>query len=148
MPAEPQAENEPAPRRIWLCADDYGISPSVSKAIRDLIMMERLNATSVMVLAPSFNRSEAASLNVIAAARRAALGRPAQFPGKLECDDELLGGNLGQPTLGRNSIRGCEHQLLRETFCGSAGSRVAGREKDAWKRSPHGSLYIKNTTDN
>ena len=45
MPAEPQAENEPAPRRIWLCADDYGISPSVSKAIRDLIMMERLNAT-------------------------------------------------------------------------------------------------------
>ena len=27
----------PAPRKIWLCADDYGISPSVSGAIRDLI---------------------------------------------------------------------------------------------------------------
>jgi predicted glycoside hydrolase/deacetylase ChbG (UPF0249 family) len=84
VPAEPQAENEPAPRRIWLCADDYGISPSVSKAIRDLIMMERLNATSVMVLAPSFNRSEAASLNVIAAARRAAIGLHLTLTGKFK----------------------------------------------------------------
>ena len=24
-------------RRIWLCADDYGISPGVNRAIRDLI---------------------------------------------------------------------------------------------------------------
>ena len=44
-----------AMRRIILCADDYGISPAVSAAIRDLIMRGRLNATSVMVAAPSFN---------------------------------------------------------------------------------------------
>ena len=47
-------------RPIWLCADDYGISPAVSKAIRDLVVQGRLNATSVMVVAPSFDRSEAA----------------------------------------------------------------------------------------
>lgn len=63
------------PARIWLCADDYGISPSVNSAIRDLIARGRLNATSVMVVAPSFNHSEAASLNALnAGARRAAIG--------------------------------------------------------------------------
>jgi predicted glycoside hydrolase/deacetylase ChbG (UPF0249 family) len=53
-------------RRIWLCADDYGISPAVSRGIRDLIARGRLNATSVMVNAPSFDQAEAdalASLN-------------------------------------------------------------------------------------
>ena len=66
---------EAAPRPIWLCADDYGISPSVSKAIRDLVARGRLNATSVMVAAPSFDRSEAASLNMLnAGARRVAIG--------------------------------------------------------------------------
>jgi chitin disaccharide deacetylase len=65
----------PAPRPIWLCADDYGISPAVSKAIRDLVTRGRLNATSVMVAAPSFDRSEAASLNMLnAGARRVAIG--------------------------------------------------------------------------
>ena len=46
-------------RRIWLCADDYGISPAVSRGIRDLIARGRLNATSVMVNAPSFGQAEA-----------------------------------------------------------------------------------------
>jgi hypothetical protein len=50
-------------RQIWLCADDYGISPGVSQAIRELIAQERLNATSVMVVAPSFHRSEADALS-------------------------------------------------------------------------------------
>jgi predicted glycoside hydrolase/deacetylase ChbG (UPF0249 family) len=49
-------------RRIWLCADDYGISPGVSRAIRELIARARINATSVMVVAPTFQRSEAISL--------------------------------------------------------------------------------------
>ena len=39
-----------APRRIWLCADDYGISPGVNTAIRELISRGRINATSVMVV--------------------------------------------------------------------------------------------------
>lgn len=58
MPAPPVSQ-----RQIWLCADDYGISPGVSQAIRELIAQERLNATSVMVVAPSFHRSEADALN-------------------------------------------------------------------------------------
>ena len=27
--------NDAAPRRIWLCADDYGLSPGVNRAIRE-----------------------------------------------------------------------------------------------------------------
>ncbi|MPZ59118.1 MAG: ChbG/HpnK family deacetylase [Rhizobiales bacterium] len=53
------------PRKIWLCADDYGLAPGVNAAIRDLIVRERINATSVMVVAPSFGRSEALALNIL-----------------------------------------------------------------------------------
>jgi len=51
-------------RHIWLCADDYGMSPAVNVAIRDLIMRGRINATSVMVVAPNFYRSEGVSLAI------------------------------------------------------------------------------------
>lgn len=51
-----------AVRRIVLCADDYGISPGVSAAIRELIARGRLNATSAMVVAPSLTKAEAAAL--------------------------------------------------------------------------------------
>jgi len=61
------------PRHIWLCADDYGISPAVSGAIRDLIARKRINATSVMVVAPTFSHAEAAALRE-AAADHAAIG--------------------------------------------------------------------------
>jgi hypothetical protein len=62
-------------RRIWLCADDYGISPAVNSAIRDLVARGRLNATSVLAVAPSFHRSEAISLNVLnSEAPRVAIG--------------------------------------------------------------------------
>jgi hypothetical protein len=66
---------DPAPRRIWLCADDFGISNSVNTAIRDLVVRGRLNATSVLVVAPSFYRSDAVSLNVLnSVTPRVALG--------------------------------------------------------------------------
>jgi predicted glycoside hydrolase/deacetylase ChbG (UPF0249 family) len=52
-------------RHIWLCADDFGISSSVDIAIRDLVVRGRLNATSVLVVAPGFSRSEAHSLNTL-----------------------------------------------------------------------------------
>jgi chitin disaccharide deacetylase len=62
-------------RHIWLCADDYGMSPAVNVAIRDLIVRGRINATSVMVVAPNFNRSEAVSLNILNASEtRVAIG--------------------------------------------------------------------------
>jgi predicted glycoside hydrolase/deacetylase ChbG (UPF0249 family) len=58
-----------APRRIWLCADDYGLSPGVNRAIRDLIERGRLNATSVMVVGPSIGRDEVDTLRAAAANR-------------------------------------------------------------------------------
>jgi hypothetical protein len=56
------------PRRIWLCADDYGIAPGVNRAIRDLIERGRLNATSVMMVGPAIDREEIEALE--AAAKR------------------------------------------------------------------------------
>jgi chitin disaccharide deacetylase len=50
-------------RSIWLCADDYGISPAVNIAIRDLVARDRLNATSALVVAPSCHRAEAMALD-------------------------------------------------------------------------------------
>jgi predicted glycoside hydrolase/deacetylase ChbG (UPF0249 family) len=54
-------------RRIWLCADDYGLSHGVNAAIRNLLELGRLNATSVMVVTPAFTREETASLAAIKA---------------------------------------------------------------------------------
>jgi predicted glycoside hydrolase/deacetylase ChbG (UPF0249 family) len=67
--------NDAAPRRIWLCADDYGISPGVNRAIRDLIGRGRLNATSVMVVGPAIDRAEVSALCTVAAeSKRCAIG--------------------------------------------------------------------------
>ncbi len=64
-----------AHRHIWLCADDYGISHSVNAAIRTLIMRGRIDATSVMVVAPHFDRGDAVSLRMLNAdSKRVALG--------------------------------------------------------------------------
>ena len=60
---------------IWLCADDYGISPGVNRAIRDLIERGRLNATSAMVVGPAIGREEASALKAAAASSpRCAIG--------------------------------------------------------------------------
>jgi predicted glycoside hydrolase/deacetylase ChbG (UPF0249 family) len=62
-------------RKIWLCADDYGIAPGVNAAIRDLVAQRRINAASVMVVAPSFTRAEALALNMLnSGATRVAIG--------------------------------------------------------------------------
>ena len=61
------ASAQSASARIWLCADDYGISPGVNRAIRDLIGHGRLNATSVMVLGAAIGRNEVAALQAVAA---------------------------------------------------------------------------------
>src|SRR6266404_2734933 len=68
--------NDTAPRRrIWLCADDYGLSEGVNRAIRDLIARGRLNATSVMVVGAAIGRDEVAALQTVAAnSPRCAIG--------------------------------------------------------------------------
>jgi predicted glycoside hydrolase/deacetylase ChbG (UPF0249 family) len=63
------------PRRIWLCADDYGIAEGVNRGIRDLIGRGRLNATSVMVVGAAIGRDEVAALQEVAAkSPRCAIG--------------------------------------------------------------------------
>jgi predicted glycoside hydrolase/deacetylase ChbG (UPF0249 family) len=42
-------------KRIVVCADDYNLSPGVSKAIRELVAKGRLNATSVMTIFPGLD---------------------------------------------------------------------------------------------
>ena len=73
------------PRRIWLCADDYGAAPGVSGAIRELIARGRINATSIMVAAPNFNSEEAAALAKLnSGEKRAALGLHVTLTGPLQ----------------------------------------------------------------
>jgi predicted glycoside hydrolase/deacetylase ChbG (UPF0249 family) len=55
------------PKRVWLCADDYGISPGVNGAICDLIARHRLNATSVMMVGPAVGRDDVSALKAAAA---------------------------------------------------------------------------------
>lgn len=67
--------NEAGLRRIWLCADDYGLAEGVNRAIRDLISRGRLNATSVMTVGPAIGRAEVAALQDAAAkSPRCAIG--------------------------------------------------------------------------
>jgi predicted glycoside hydrolase/deacetylase ChbG (UPF0249 family) len=64
-----------SPRRIWLCADDYGLAEGVNRAIRDLIERGRLNATSVMVVGAAIGRDEVKALQEVAAkSPRCAIG--------------------------------------------------------------------------
>ena len=62
------------PRRIWLCADDYGLSPGINQAIRDLIARGRINATSVMVVGPAVGHDEIEGLADAARNARCAIG--------------------------------------------------------------------------
>jgi predicted glycoside hydrolase/deacetylase ChbG (UPF0249 family) len=66
--------SERTPRRIRLCADDYGLSEGVNRAIRELIARRRINATSIMVVGPAATRAEIAALLDVARAGDCALG--------------------------------------------------------------------------
>src|SRR4029079_712788 len=67
--------NDVALRRIWLCADDYGLADGVNRAIRDLISRGRLNSTYVMVVRAALGRAEVAALQEVASSSpRCAIG--------------------------------------------------------------------------
>jgi len=123
-------------KRFWLCADDYGISPAVNRGIRDLIARRRINATSVMVGAPSFEAGEARALVAVAAANadtRAALGlhftltapfrplssfRPATADGAFLSLRHMLARGLARALDGRAAALEAEHQIeaFRQAF--------------------------------
>jgi chitin disaccharide deacetylase len=124
-------------KRFWLCADDYGISPAVNRGIRDLIARRRINATSVMVVAPSFEASEARALDDVAAGNagtRAALGlhftltapfrplsafRPAAADGAFLSLRHMLARGLARVLDGRAAAAEAERQI--ETFSQAFG---------------------------
>jgi predicted glycoside hydrolase/deacetylase ChbG (UPF0249 family) len=54
-------DHVPPPATVTLCADDYGLAPGVSRAIRELIAMGRLHATGCMA-GSKFWPAEAAAL--------------------------------------------------------------------------------------
>lgn len=58
MPAKPRTS-------LVVCADDYGLTPGVSRAIRELIAAGRISATSVMTVCPWWVE-EAAALSEVA----------------------------------------------------------------------------------
>lgn len=53
-------------RQITLCADDYGLSPGVNRAICELAAKRRLSSTSVMVVGPAVTRGEIDQLKAVA----------------------------------------------------------------------------------
>jgi chitin disaccharide deacetylase len=121
-------------RRFGLCADDYGISPAVNRAIRDLIAMGRINATSVMVAAPSFDAAEAGALALVAGdGARARVGlhlvltapfrplsryRPVAADGAFLSLRQMLARGLARVLDGRAAGVEAEHQIeaFRQAF--------------------------------
>jgi hypothetical protein len=137
-------------RPIWLCADDYGISKSVSKAIRDLVLRGRLNATSVMVVAPSCDRAETASLSMLnAGTRRVAIGLHVTLTGAFK---PLTAGF--RPTRGGTfvslaelMVRGKLHLLSRKRLVAEISAQLAafaalfGRKPDFVDGHQHAHLF-------
>src|SRR5579871_5690320 len=128
MAAEKGDDAAPPLRKLWLSADDYGISPAVNRAIRDLIERGRLNATSVMVTAPSFFAAEAQALADIAGPdHRAAIGlhftltapfRPASAAYRpIARDGAFLG-------LARTFVAGLHRRLDPAALAAEAGSQL------------------------
>jgi predicted glycoside hydrolase/deacetylase ChbG (UPF0249 family) len=97
-------------RHIWLCADDYGISPAVNAGIRELILRGRLNATSVMVAAPHLTADEVDALAMLnSGERRAAIGLHVTLTGPFRPLSEGFaplrqGSFLAQPEMTRAAV--------------------------------------------
>jgi len=114
------AYGAPALRRIWLCADDYGLSIGVNTAIRDLVARRRINAVSVMMVAPSLHRAEANALSTLNAgsARPAAIGLhvtlTAPFAPLSDAYRPLEAGAF--PSIGATLTKAVMHRLNRDAL--------------------------------
>ena len=126
MSAEPR-------RKLVVCADDYALTPGVSRAIRELIAAGRISATSAMTVCPYW-AEEAAALAPVAGAAdiglhltltdHAPLGAmPMLAPdGRLPPVDGLLRASL----LGRLPVVEIEAEIERQLVA----------FVDVWKRPP------------
>jgi hypothetical protein len=138
-----------SPRPIWLCADDYGISPAVNDAIRDLVVRGRLNATSVMVPAPSFDRAEAASLSMLnAGGRRVAIGLHVTLTGAFQpMSEDFRPARDTFVSLAEMMVRGQLRLLDRERLVAEISAQLAafvalfGRAPDFVDGHQHAHLF-------
>ena len=139
-----------APRRIWLCADDYGISPGVNRAIRDLIERGRLNATSVMVVGPAIGRDEASALAAAAAnSPRCAIGLHATLTAPfrpLTMHFQPIDGGMFLPfpkLLRAGLLRRLDPEIIRAELMVqlSAFSEMFGRAPDFVDGHQHAQLF-------
>ena len=123
-------------RRLWLCADDYGIAPGVNRAIRDLIARGRLSGTSVMVTAPGFSQAAAQAL-AGAAAGGAAIGLHFTLtaPFRPASPYRPLGRDGAFADLPRTFADGVCHRLDPAALASEADSQFAAFEA-AFRRPP------------
>jgi len=113
----------PSPRRFVLCADDYGLSPGVGTAIRDLIEQGRLSATSCMTVCPGWAR-EAERLKPLAARADIGLHLTLTDQAPLGPMPHLApGGRL--PPLGRLLLLTLARRLDREEIAAEVRRQVA-----------------------
>jgi chitin disaccharide deacetylase len=135
---------------IWLCADDYGISPAVSKAIRELIERGRLNATSVMVVAPALDHDSAAALSALGKdGRRLAIGLHVTLTGRFKPLTTgyrpVRHGNF--VSLAEMMVRGSLRLLNRDRLAGEIGAQLKaftdlfGRAPDFVDGHQHSHLF-------
>ncbi len=142
--------SDAASRQIWLCADDYGISPGVNRAIRDLIERGRLNATSAMVVGPALGRDEAGALNAAAASSpRCAIGLHATLTAPfrpLTMHFRPIDGGmfLPFPKLLRSGLMGrLDHEVIRTELLVQLRTfgELFGRAPDFVDGHQHAQLY-------
>ena len=128
-----QAPAAPSPqaaahRRIFLCADDYGLAPGVGAAIRGLISRDRLSGTSVMVATPTFGASEALLLSSLGnTGRRLSVGLhvtlTAPFRPLSNSFRPLAGGTF--PTIGRMLMLGFLRRLDPQALSAEVSAQFA-----------------------
>lgn len=143
--------NGEAPRRqLWLCADDYGLSPGVNRAIRDLIVRGRLNATSAMVVGPALGRDEVKALSDAAAnSPRCAIGLHATLTAPfhpLTMHFKPLDGGLFLPfpkLLRAGSLRRLDPEIIRAELTAqlAAFKEFFGRAPDYVDGHQHVQLF-------
>jgi chitin disaccharide deacetylase len=113
--------------RIWLCADDYGISPAVNAAIRDLVARGRINATSVMTVAPSFSSADARALDALnAGERRVAIGLHVTLTAPFRPQSDAFG-TLPDgvfPSLEATLVQACLQRLNTNALAAEVASQV------------------------
>ena len=126
MPAKPRTP-------LVVCADDYGLTPGVSRAVRELIAAGRISATSVMTVCPWW-AEEATALAAVAGAADIGLhltltdqsplgAMPALAPsGRLPPIGRLLRASL----LGRLPVAEIEAEIERQLIA----------FVEVWKRPP------------